>query len=128
MILVAASTSLCSAIYLSHSNQANTLKNSAIHWLSIEEALKAQEDNPKKIFIDMYTDWCGWCKVMDQKTFADPSVIKTLNENFYAVKFNAEQTNPVKFNGRTYNFIPSGQRLNIIKGYQTVDRFLPQIQ
>ena len=39
-----------------------------IKWMSMEDALKAQEKKPKKIFMDVYTDWCGPCKVFDKKT------------------------------------------------------------
>ncbi|MFK8008466.1 MAG: thioredoxin family protein [Saprospiraceae bacterium] len=81
-----------------------------IKWYTLEEALAAQEKNDKKIFIDMYTDWCKWCKVMDQKTFTDKAVIQYMNDNFYAVKFNAEQKKAITFKGKKYEFIPSGRR------------------
>ncbi len=77
----------------------------AIKWYTIEEALEARKANPKKLFIDTYTDWCGWCKVMDRKTFTDPDVIRFLNENFYAVKFNAEQKESIDFQGHTYKYV-----------------------
>ena len=58
----------------------------------------------------MYTDWCGWCKVMDRETFTDEEVIKYINEHFYAVKFNAEQKEPIEYDGKTYNYVASGRR------------------
>jgi len=82
-----------------------TVNDKAIHWFTMEEALKARKDNPKKLFIDTYTDWCGWCKVMDQKTFTNPDVIRFINENFYAVKFNAEQKENIDFQGHTYKYV-----------------------
>jgi thioredoxin-related protein len=81
-----------------------------VKWVSIEEAIALQKKKPKKMFIDMYTDWCGWCKRMDATTFTDPTVAAFLNEHFYCVKFNAEQKNPVVFQGRTFNFVASGSR------------------
>ncbi len=83
-----------------------------IQWMTFEEAVqKAQTDkNPKNIFIDFYTDWCGWCKVMDRKTFSDAHVIELMNKYFYPVKFNAEGKEPVNFNGHTYEFVASGRR------------------
>jgi len=58
----------------------------------------------------VYTDWCGWCKVMDKNTFNDPQVAKLLNEKFYPVKFNAEQQADVNFRGQVFKFVPSGDR------------------
>lgn len=86
------------------------VNSSEIKWYTLEEALAAKEKNDKKIFIDMYTDWCKWCKVMDQKTFTDQEVIQYMNKNFYAVKFNAEQKEAITFKGKKYEFIPSGRR------------------
>lgn len=93
-----------------------------IKWYTLEEALAAQEKNDKKIFIDMYTDWCKWCKVMDQKTFTDQTVIDYMNENFYAVKFNAEQKEAITFNGKKYNYLQSGRRGIHELAYELMDR------
>jgi thioredoxin-related protein len=79
-----------------------------VQWLTFEEAIKKSKTEKRPIFIDVYTDWCGWCKVMDKNTFNDPKVAKLLNEKFYAVKFNAEQKEDVVFNGTTFKFVPSG--------------------
>lgn len=83
-----------------------------IEWISIEEAeaLVKTADNPKKIFIDVYTDWCGWCKKMDQVTFNNPEVSDYMNANFYMVKFNAESKDDVFVKGTTFSFVPSGRR------------------
>lgn len=61
---------------------------------------------PKKVFIDVYTDWCGWCKKMDKSTFTDPAVAAYINKHYYAVKFNAESKAPVTLNGHTYKYNP----------------------
>jgi thioredoxin-related protein len=83
-------------------------ENPPVQWMTFEEAVQKSKTEKRKIFIDVYTDWCGWCKVMDKKTFNDPAVAKILNEKFYPVKFNAEQKEDVVFNGNTFKFIPSG--------------------
>lgn len=81
-----------------------------IKWLTFEEAVAKSKDNPKKMIIDLYTDWCKWCKVMDENTFAHPVIAKYINENYYAVKFNAESTKPVQFAGHTFTNQKQGGR------------------
>lgn len=81
-----------------------------VKWMTFEEAVEKSKTEKRKIFIDVYTDWCGWCKVMDKKTFNEPAVARLLNEKFYPVKFNAEQREDVVFNGTTFRFIESGGR------------------
>jgi len=76
----------------------------SINWMTFEEALEASELEPKLWFIDMYTDWCGWCKRMDATTFADKHIIESINENYYAVKFDAEQKEDVIVGDSTYSF------------------------
>jgi thioredoxin-related protein len=73
-----------------------------INWMSFEEAVAATQKNPKKIFIDVYTDWCGWCKKMDASTFVDPALVKYMNENYYAVKLDAETQDTINFAGTAY--------------------------
>ena len=73
----------------------------AITWLSWEEATEAMAEEPRMMFIDVYTEWCGWCKRMDANTFTDPAVIEYMNDNFYAVKFDAEGREDADFKGRT---------------------------
>jgi thioredoxin-related protein len=85
--------------------------NSKVNWLSFEEAFKLNEQTPKKIFIDIYTDWCGYCKRMDAVTFSNPAIIKILNEQYYPVKFNAESKESITFRGFEYiNENPNQQR------------------
>ena len=81
-----------------------------VEWLTFEEAIVLHEENPKKLLIDLYTDWCGWCKVMDRETYSKTEIANYINENFYPVKFNAEQRQSVLFNGHTFEFIPQGRR------------------
>ena len=73
-----------------------------IQWMSFEEAVERCAEQPKMVFIDVFTDWCGWCKRMDQSTFANPVIAKYMNEHFYAVKFDAERQDTVSFQGRQY--------------------------
>lgn len=87
------------------------VKESPVRWYSFEEAYSLIKKKPKKIFIDMYTDWCGWCKRMDAETFAIPVIAEYMNKNFYCVKFNAERKDTVMIDGQMFvNPNPHGKR------------------
>ena len=79
-----------------------SVKAKKINWLTFEEAMALNAKNPKPIYFKMYTNWCGWCKQMDKKTFSDPKIIKYMNKNFYAVKFDAETRKAITYKGETY--------------------------
>ncbi len=102
---------------------------SAINWISFEEAVEKSKTEKRKIVVDVFTDWCGWCKRMDQTTFTDPQVVEYVNANYYAVKFNAEQQKDINFKDKTYRFKRNGSRgyhelaaewLNNRLGYPTI--------
>lgn len=127
-----------------------------IQWISWDEAVASNEQKPKMLFIDVYTDWCGWCKVMDRQTFTDPQVIEHINKNYYAVKFNAEKEDPVNFRGQEFKVVEGGrrgihtlayallegqlsypsyvylnsdfQRLNVSKGFKPAEPFLAEMK
>ncbi len=77
--------------------------DTVIHWMTFEQAVAANQNFPKKkIFIDLFTDWCGWCKKMDAVTFSNPYIAQYMSEHYYAVKFNAERTDTIDFQGRQF--------------------------
>lgn len=81
-----------------------------IKWLTFEEAAAlAEAGSTKKFFIDVYTDWCGWCKKMDKETFNDPKVRAYMLANYHMVKFNGEQEEPITYKGETYSLVGSGR-------------------
>jgi len=97
-------------VWQTRAQQVAEAKTSPVKWITFEEAVEKSKTEKRKIFIDVYTDWCGWCKVMDKNTFTDPEIAKLLNEKYYAVKFDAEQTADVIFRGTTFKFVPFGNK------------------
>lgn len=97
-----------------------------IHWMSMQEALDANKENPKKIIVDMYTDWCGWCKRMDATTFGNPDIAAYINKNYYAVKFDAEGQDTITWNGKIYTNTPMVNSLSTKKPTHSLARVLSQ--
>jgi thioredoxin-related protein len=73
-----------------------------INWMSLEEAVIMQKKSPKKIMMDVYTNWCGPCKLLDKNTFKNKDVAAYVNKHYYAVKFNGEGNEVINFNGTEY--------------------------
>ncbi|MBP9882102.1 MAG: DUF255 domain-containing protein [Chitinophagales bacterium] len=98
-------------LMISISFQLSAQQAEGIKWMSITEAEKLSAQQPKKILIDIYTDWCGWCKKLDATTYKDPRVVKYLNENYYAVKLNAESKEKIMYQNKEYTY-ETAKRIN----------------
>jgi len=79
-------------------------------WESIDNITKLDTTGSKKFLIDIYTEWCSWCKVMDKKTFSDPIVQEVLKSEFHLLKFNAERLDSIQFKGEKYGPVRNGRR------------------
>jgi len=101
-----------------------------IKWMKFEEAIAANAADPKMLIVDVYTDWCGWCKKMDKETFTEPKVIAYINESFYAVKLNAEDTRrSFEFMGKKYNEaqMAAAMRVNSYPNFVVIEPKLQNI-
>ena len=73
-----------------------------VKWMTLDQAIAAQNNLPKKILIDFYTDGCVPCHIMEKQTFSRPEISAYINEHFYPVKFNAETSEELSVYGRNF--------------------------
>jgi len=95
-----------------------------VKWMTIEEAIVAQEEDPKPIMVDVFTKWCGPCKMLSKNTLEDARVSKYLSDNYYCVKFDAESPDTVFFANNLYtnpDYVPNQAGRN---GVHQFARFL----
>jgi thioredoxin-related protein len=109
----------------------------AVNWESNYDTaqLKAKKEQ-KLVMVDVYTDWCGWCKRLDKDTYGNKDVETKLNKNFIAVKINPEKSAQnaslaKQFGTRGYPHIvfldAAGKKLSESPGYMPADQFLKRL-
>jgi thioredoxin-related protein len=111
-------------------------------WMTWNAGLKRASEVQKPVLVDVYTDWCGWCKRMDRDVYSRAEVRDYLGRHFVTVRLNAESADPASYAGRQYNgrtlamrfgisgypttvFLrPGGEHLVNVPGYVPADQFL----
>ena len=88
------------SLFLFMGTSLSAQETATVKWLSFEELEDSLAVKPQKVFIDFYTQWCTYCRKMDKTVFTNPEVIDLLNEEYYAVRFDAETDSSITFSGQ----------------------------
>ena len=81
-----------------------------LQWLTFSELETALVEQPKKVLIHFYADWCSYCRKMEKVVYTKPEVEAELNTNYYAVKFNVESQDTITFGGKTFLNLNAGKK------------------
>ena len=95
---------LLSIVFALHTNA-----QEKVNWLTFEKAIEINKTNPKPLLVSIYTDWCGWCKKMDNETYSNPIIAKYVNANYHPVKLNGEGKEPITYKDYTFKFAQQGK-------------------
>jgi thioredoxin-related protein len=111
ILIIGISVSYCSG----NNNDDKAHKgNEKVTWLSFDEGLAKAKSEKKNMIVDFYTDWCHWCKVMDEKTFNEANVSKKLKSRFIAVRLNAEDgSKTANYKGQEFTNIELTQAFGV---------------
>lgn len=113
-----------------------------VTWQGWNRGLDEARRTGRPVLVDVYTDWCGWCRRMEAEVYSRPEIREYLSTRFVAVRINAEASDAARYEGRAFTsrtlaarfgvsgypttvFLrPDGQHLVNVPGYMGGERFL----
>lgn len=133
-------------ILLIPNSNSNMLGSDDLLWHNFTDGIREASLTNKKVIVDVYTDWCGWCKRMEKDTYSDDGVKSYLTDNYVLVKLNAEsgtkemlgdaeitQAALAKAYGvtgypTTVFLLPDGKFITSVPGYLKPEEYLPMLK
>jgi len=118
----------------------------SLSWKTFDEGIVLAGQTNKKLLVDVYTDWCTWCKKMDSDVYTDKRVIEALNASFVLVKLDAESDKTVHYEGKSLSetefarmvgvtgypstlfFDSTGKPITLLPGYVPAPKFVPVLR
>ena len=107
-----------SALLLSCAVVLSVSSTCAMDWQTWNAGLASAAQANRPVLVDVYTDWCGWCKRMDRDVYAKPEIAEYLGAHFVTVRLNAESAEPVTYQGRSGNARSLASQFDV-SGYPT---------
>jgi thioredoxin-related protein len=85
-----------------------------LKWYNWTDGIAQVKAKKKPAIVDFYTDWCKWCKVMDEKTFNEKTIKAMLKKDFICMHINPETSKEtITFDGKTFKPMEFAQALGV---------------
>jgi thioredoxin-related protein len=89
-----------------------------IAWLGWDRGLEEARTSRRPVLVNVYTDWCAWCRRMKANVYTRPEIRDYLDDHFVVVELNAEASTPARYEGRPFTSRSLAARLGV-SGYPT---------
>lgn len=89
-----------------------------VEWLDWDAGIEQAHERGRPVLVDVYTDWCGWCKRMDRDVYSRPEIREYLATKFVTVKLDAEASDAARYQGKSYTSSTLAERFKVT-GYPT---------
>lgn len=87
-------------------------------WRGWNEGLQEARATKRPVIVDVYTNWCGWCRRMDRDVYQRADIVDYLRKQYVTIKLNAESSEPATYEGRATTSQKIAQRFRV-SGYPT---------
>ena len=97
----------------------NEKSETLFSWVSFDDAQNSAKVDGKKILVNVYTNWCEYCKKMDQTVYKDSLILASMSEHYHSVRLNADSDSLIIFNGKEISQYELARKMGI-RSYPTI--------